>query len=255
MAMRRLMMTAAAMLLASAAATAQAKPADIASAVAASGRPAGDVALDAGRKPAEVLRFLGLEQGDHALDLFAGSGYYTEIMARAVGPRGLALGWDPANFMNDKNRAAWAELKARAPNSGLLVTPADALALPTDAFDFVLLHMVYHDTYWQSEKFNFPRLDPSAFLRTVYAATKPGGTVGVIDHVADAGGDTREVVDKLHRIDPARVRADFEAAGFVFEGGSELLRVPADDHAKNVFDPAVRGKTDRFVYRFSKPTR
>ena len=82
---------------------------------------------------------------------------------------------------------------------------------------------------------------------------KPGGTVGVVDHVAAPGGDTREVVAKLHRIDPAVVRADFERAGFLFDGESALLRNPADDHAKLVFDPAVRGKTDRIVYRFRKP--
>jgi predicted methyltransferase len=84
---------------------------------------------------------------------------------------------------------------------------------------------------------------------------KPGGTVAVIDHVAKPGGDTREVVEKLHRIDPAVVRADFERAGFVLEAQSEMLRVPEDDHSKNVFDPSIRGKTDRFVYRFRKPAR
>ena len=253
--MGRMTGMAAAVLLWTGCGAAEARPAAVAEAVTTPGRPEEARALDVSRKPAEVLRFLGLEQGDRALDLFAGNGYYTEIMARAVGPRGLALGWDPANFMNDKNRAAWAELKSRAPNSGLLVTPADALALPTDAFDFVLLHMVYHDTYWQSEKYRFPRMDPAAFLRTVYAATKSGGTIGVIDHVAAPGGDTREIVEKLHRIDPARVRADFEAAGFVFDGESDLLRVAGDDHSRNVFDPAIRGKTDRFVYRFRKPAR
>jgi predicted methyltransferase len=252
--MRRLTLAAAALLLGTAPLGAQARPADSAAAVASPGRPADAIALDASRKPAEVLRFLGLEQGDRALDLFAGSGYYTEIMARAVGPKGLALGWDPANFMNDKNRAAWAELKTRAPNSGLFVTPADALSLPDQAFDFVLLHMVYHDTYWQSDKYRFPRMDPAGFLRTVYASTKPGGIVGVVDHVGPAG-DTRDLVEKLHRIDPAKVRADFEAAGFVFEGESDLLHSAADDHSKNVFDPAIRGKTDRFVYRFRKPAR
>jgi predicted methyltransferase len=253
--MRRYTLAAAALLLGLTGGVATAKPADLAAAVASDGRPAEAVALDASRKPAEVLRFLGLEQGDRALDLFAGSGYYTEIIARAVGPKGLALAWDPANFMTDKGRASWAELKTRTPNTGLMVTPADAVALPSDAFDFVLLHMVYHDTYWQSEKYRFPRMDPAAFLRTVYSATKPGGIVGVVDHVAPAGGDTRDVVEKLHRIDPARVRADFEAAGFVFDGESDLLRMASDDHSKNVFDESVRGKTDRFVYRFRKPGR
>lgn len=82
---------------------------------------------------------------------------------------------------------------------------------------------------------------------------KPGGIVGVVDHVAPPGGDTREIVGKVHRIDPAVIRADFERAGFVFEAESNLLRNPADDHSKSVFDPAVRGKTDRAVLRFRKP--
>jgi predicted methyltransferase len=82
---------------------------------------------------------------------------------------------------------------------------------------------------------------------------KPGGIVAVIDHVAAPGGDTRAVVDKLHRIDPAVVRADFERAGFVLEAQSELLRVAEDDHVRNVFDPAIRGRTDRFMFRFRRP--
>jgi len=75
----------------------------------------------------------------------------------------------------------------------------------------------------------------------------------VIDHVANPGGDTRQVAQALHRIDPATVRSDFEAAGFVLEAESPLLRNPADDHKKNVFDPAIRLHTDRIVYRFRKP--
>ena len=81
---------------------------------------------------------------------------------------------------------------------------------------------------------------------------KPGGIVGIVDHVGPPG-DTREVVEKLHRIDPAVVKADFTAAGFTLEAESPLLANPADDHGKLVFDPSVRGKTDRFVYRFRKP--
>jgi predicted methyltransferase len=82
---------------------------------------------------------------------------------------------------------------------------------------------------------------------------KPGGTVAVIDHAANPGGDTRKVVEDLHRIDPAVIRADFERAGFVLDGQSDMLRNPADDHSLLVFDPAIRGKTDRAVLRFKKP--
>lgn len=237
-----------------AAAVAQAQPADTAAAVAAKDRPAEAVALDESRKPAEVLRFLGLRKGDRAADLMAGTGYYTEIMARAVGPKGAAVAWNP-RVLAEMGQAGWRNLRDRAPNAHMIVAPAAALPLAPESFDFVLMHLVYHDTYWESAQFKFPRIDPDAFLRTVFAATKPGGIVGVVDHAAAPGGDVRAVVEKVHRIDPARVREDFERAGFVFEAESDLLRVPGDDLSKNVFDKEIRGRTDRFVYRFRKPGR
>jgi predicted methyltransferase len=96
-------------------------------------------------------------------------------------------------------------------------------------------------------------MDPNQWLKAVYDAMKPGATVGIVDHVANPGGDTRETVEKLHRIDPAVIKADFERAGFVLEEQSDLLRNPADDHSLLVFDPKIRGNTDRAIFRFRKP--
>jgi predicted methyltransferase len=241
-------------------ATAQTAPADVRAAVAAPGRPAEAVALDESRKPVEVLKFLGLEQGDRALDLFTGTaapftrvGYYAEIMGRAVGPKGAVVAWEPANLLDDAGKENFAGLVSRVPNVHLISSTAADLTLDPASFDFVLMHLVYHDTYWENEQFQFPRMDPHAFLAKIFAATKPGGIVGVVDHVAAPGGDTRAVVRKLHRIDPAVLRADFELAGFKLEAESDLLRNPADDHSKLSLDPAVRGKTDRILYRFRKP--
>jgi len=230
-------------------------PADVAAAVSGPGRPDDQVKLDAVRKPVEILKFGGLHRGDIALDLFAGNGYYTEIMAKAVGPRGGVLAWEPAGFLNDKARAGWADLRKRAPNAGLIMVSSSAFTLPRDAFDFVMLHLNYHDVYWQSAKYSYGPLDPNAFLRTVYDSMKPGAEIVVVDHVATPGGDVRAVVEKLHRIDPAVVKADFKRAGFVLDGESTLLRNPADDHTKLVFDPSIRGNTDRVVYRFRKPRK
>lgn len=95
-------------------------------------------------------------------------------------------------------------------------------------------------------------MDPNAWLRTLNRAMKRGGIVGVIDHVASPNSDTRATVDKLHRIDPAVVRRDFQRAGFALVGTSNILRNPKDDHSLLVFDPKIRGKTDRFVYKFRK---
>ncbi len=200
-----------------------------------------------------MLHFLGLKKGDVAADIMAGSGYYSEIMARLVGPSGKVIGYDPKQFYDDKAKANWDALIAREPNVSVVAYPFDQFSAPADTFDFVMLHMVYHDLYWQSAKFGIPRSDPAAFVKAVYTATKPGGIVGVVDHVADPNDDTRATVEAMHRIDPAVIKADFEAAGFVLEASSDILRNPKDDHTKGVFDPAIRAHTDRVVYRFRKP--
>ena len=96
-------------------------------------------------------------------------------------------------------------------------------------------------------------MDPDAWLKNLYAAMKPGGIVGVVDHVASPNSDTRATVDKLHRIDPKVVAADFKRAGFKLVGTSDMFRNPADDHSLLVFDPKIRGKTDRAVFKFKKP--
>ena len=229
-------------------------PAGLAAAAATPGRPADMVALDASRKPVALLAFLGIRTGDRVLDVMGGQGYFAEIAAAAVGPKGAVLVIEPPAYLDDaKVKAGWDALIKRHPNVSLQATPPGAATLPAAGFDLVLMHLTYHDTYWESEKYKYPRMDPAAFLKKIYAATRPGGTVGVVDHVADPGGDTRAVADKLHRIDPAVIKADFKAAGFVLEAESPIYRIPADDHKTMVFDPAVRGKTDRVAFRFRRP--
>ncbi len=228
-------------------------PAYLQSALSAPGRPADAVALDAGRKPAEVLAFLGLKPGMAAADVMTGSGYWAEIMANAVGPRGKVTAFEPAQFYNDpEEQKVWKALTARRSDIDFVRYPFEAFTAGDRRFDAVMINLNYHDLYWESAKYGIPRTDPQAFLKQLYAAVKPGGVVGVIDHAGPAG-DTRAIVEKLHRIDPAVVKADFAAAGFKLEAESPLLANPADDHEKLVFDPAVRGKTDRFLYRFRKP--
>jgi predicted methyltransferase len=230
-----------------------AKAPDIAAAVAAPGRPAAATALDASRKPAEVLAFLGLKSGDKVADIMTGTGYWAEIIAPAVGKKGKVTAFEPNQFAADPDAVkAWDALAKRHPEINLVKYPFDAFTAAPGSFDFTIINLSYHDLYWESAKFGIPRTDPAAFVKTLYAATKPGGIVGIIDHVGSTG-DTRQTVEKLHRIDPAVVKADFTAAGFVLEAESPILANPQDDHSKLVFDPAIRGKTDRFVFRFRKP--
>src|SRR6185295_9778601 len=116
---------------------------DTAAAVSAPGRPKAATDLDAGRRPAEVLAFGGLERGDRALDLFTGSGYFAEIMGRAVGPTGSATAWEPANFLNARSREGLNAIKARTPNFSWFAAPANAFALPERAFDFAMINLNY----------------------------------------------------------------------------------------------------------------
>lgn len=226
-----------------------ARPGDYAAAIGFKDRPADAVAMDAARRPAEVLDFMGLKRGMTAYDMITGSGYYAEIMARAVGPKGHVVAYEPASFYT-RSKAGLDALTAREPNARI---ETDMRAsLPASTYDFAMIHLNYHDLYWESEKFGVPRVDPDQVLAALFTSMKKGGVVAVVDHVGPAG-DTRAVVDKLHRIDPETVKADFKRAGFVLDGESPLLRNPADDHTKNVFDAAVKGKTDRFVFRFKKP--
>lgn len=221
--------------------------------VAAADRPAEARALDESRKPAATLALLGLKPGMSVADIITGSGYWADIMAEVVGPKGRVTALEPEEFYADpKGKAKLDDLARRNPNLTVSAYPFKTLALPEKAYDAAIINLSYHDLYWESARFKIPRTDPAAFLATLFKAMKPGGKVLVIDHVGPAG-DTRAVVDKLHRIDPAVVKQDFAAAGFALAAQSDLLANPGDDHTKLVFDPAVRGKTDRFAFVFKKP--
>ena len=230
-----------------------AAPADVKASVAAtSARSEANIKLDESRKPAEVLKFLGLQKGMRVSDPFGGNLYWAEIMAPAVGPKGRVTIWQPQQFYSQKVYDNYTALKAKQPNVWMRVSPFEAPDLPANTYDFMLINLDYHDVYWESAKNGVVRMDPDQWLKTIYAAMKPGTVVGVIDHIANPG-DTRQTVDKLHRIDPAVVKADFKRAGFLLEGESDLLRNPADDHSLLVFNPDIRGKTDRFIFKFRKP--
>ncbi len=231
------------------AAQAPVSAAQIAAAIADPGRSADARKLDDGRKPAEMLAFSGLRRGDAVADWGAGGGYYSDLLADAVGPAGTvyAIGID-ANY----DAKAWAPLLARHANIRALFVPGTAQTLAPASLDVIFTNLEYHDLYWSSAKYHYPVRDVDAVLRNWFAALRPGGRVIVIDHAA-AGGDPRETADKFHRIDPARVRADFARAGFVADGESAALQRSDDPHTVAVFDPAVRGHTDRFAFRFVKP--
>lgn len=207
-----------------------------------------DALTDPALKRAEVIAFIGLKPGDKVADIFAGR--FVRALSVAVGPTGKVYAVEPAEIVK-LYPAAVNGLKAAiaAPeyaNVELLTPPINA-ALPA-GLDAVFIRQNYHDLH---DKFMGPA-DVPAFNKAVFAALKPGGVYVVLDHAAAAGSGLRDT-ETIHRIDPATVKAEVMAAGFVFDGESPVFANSGDDHTKNVFDPSLRGKTDQFLYRFRKP--
>jgi predicted methyltransferase len=202
--------------------------------------------LDPAWKAPEVVKFIGLKKGDKVADIVAGR--LTASLAEAVGPSGKVYAIETAEVVKHYPEALvhMKELASQSPNVIVSADPV-ATALPS-GLDAVFIRQNYHDLY---DKFMGPA-DVPAFNKGVFAALKPGGVYVILDHAAAAGSGI-EATDTLHRIDPARVKADALAAGFKLDGESSILANKGDDHTKNVFDPSVRGHTDQFLFRFKKP--
>lgn len=226
-------------------------PKAVAAAVADPARPPSDRERDANRKPAEMLAFAGVKPGDRVGDYAAGQGYFTRLFAAAVGPGGHVYATVPGPLFQYPNIVKGiAEIEAYAKDHpNVSVTAASALdsARYPEKLDVFWIAQNYHDL---KDPFMGP-VDVAAFNKAVYAALKPGGVYVVLDHVA-APGSPADVTDTLHRIEPATVRREVEAAGFRFVGESKVLANPADPHAKGVFDASIRGHTDQFLYKFRK---
>lgn len=220
-----------------------------AAAVADPARPDASRKMDEGRMPEAILAFAGFKPGDVIADWGAGGGYYSEMIADVVGPKGRVYAVNAPAFFKPE---AWDPLLKAHPNVMPLIAPAQAQSLAPGSVDAIFAHLEYHDLYFISEKFHHPKLDVPAVLANWYAAVRPGGQVIVIDHVA-LPGDPWENTNKYHRIDPEQVKRDLTSAGFVLEGESDVLHRSDDPHTVLVFDPSVRGKTDRFVLKFKKP--
>jgi predicted methyltransferase len=175
-------------------------------------------------------------------------GRLTASLAEAVGPTGKVYAVETAEVV--KGHAQVMEMmKALAAKSPNVIPSADPVSTPLPSgLDAVFIRQNYHDLY---DKFMGPA-DVPAFNKAVFAALKPGGVYVILDHAATAGSGIA-ATDTLHRIDPARVKADVLAAGFKLDAESSILANAGDDHTKGVFDPSVRGHTDQFLFRFKKP--
>jgi predicted methyltransferase len=227
-------------------------PPFVAAAVASPDRGA-EKGADSRRKVAEITNFSGIKPGDKVLELIPGSGYFTHVFSKVVGPKGRVYAVWPEPYAREavpdvKRLDAQSKTPAWG-NITVLIQPAPLLTAP-EPLDVVFTSQNYHD---YPDKF-MGKLHPSVFNRAVFKALKPGGTFIVIDHVAQPGSGMRDT-DTLHRIDPAIVRKQVQDAGFIYVGEYDGLRNKADDHKRTVFDKAIRGRTDQFAFKFRKPAR
>ena len=212
---------------------------------------AADRVNDDRRQMAAVMTFTQVKPGDKVLELVPGSGYWTRVFSVITGDKGHVYTVWPDQMLRfaQKSLDKWKELVKKAPytNVSLLTEPAADLSVP-EPVDLVYTCQNYHDYH---DPFMGP-VDMAAFNKKVFNALKPGGYFVIVDHVAPAGSGISDT-NTLHRIDPAVVKKEVEAAGFVFDGSSDALRNPKDPHTDKVFDKAIRGHTDQFIYRFRKP--
>ncbi len=217
-------------------------------------RPEKDTKQDVSRKPADMIAFSGIKSGDVVVDVWPGGGYWSRLFSKVVGPTGKVYAYVPAEITGFKSDPMGiAKVMAAEPGRGNIEVVSDPLASPPppefmNAANVVWTFENYHDFHDSFMK----GADVDAFNRAVFQILKPGGVYVIIDHAAEAGSGLKHTED-LHRIDPAALRAEVQKAGFVFDGESKVLADPSDPHTALVFDPKVRGKTDRFAYRFMKP--
>jgi len=210
-----------------------------------------EVAMYDSSKLIELSRFARVHAGSAVLDVWPGRGDWTRLFSDIAGPAGRVYTFVPAELAHFKSDPV-GQMRALAKEPGrenVEVVSADLLALPesSQSLDVVWLHLFYHDLH--TKLLQTRGATPAGFNRAVYERLKPGGLYIIIDHAAATGtGASR--TESQHRIDPATVRAEVETAGFVLDAQSTLLSSKDDPHSANVFDPSIKGETDRFAYRF-----
>lgn len=219
--------------------------------VTAADRSPEDRALDAGRKPVELLDFLGIQPGWRIADLGAGGGYTTELLKRAVGDGGAVYGQNSKKLLEMFLEKPWSARLAKPVMKGVVRMDRDFDdPFPRDMrpLDAVTMVLFYHDTVWLG-------VDREAMNKAVFAALKPGGVFVIVDHSARPG-DGIKVTDTFHRIEEDVVKSEVLAAGFVLDGEADFLRNKDDTRDWNDSPRAAgerRGTSDRFVLRFRKP--
>jgi predicted methyltransferase len=205
-------------------------------------------------KQSELIRFARIGAGSTVIDVYPGGGDWTRLFSEIVGTEGRVYSFVPAEVAHFKNDpVGLMRTLAKEPGrENVAAVSAELVAMPevTQPADVVWLHLFYHDLH--TALMQAKGATAAQFNRAVYGRLKPGGFYVIIDHAAAAGTGANDA-QSLHRIDPASVRVEVETAGFTLDAESDMLANKNDPHSMKVFDPSIKGETDRFVYRFVKP--
>ncbi|CAN5279750.1 class I SAM-dependent methyltransferase [soil metagenome] len=212
-------------------------------------RRAADRTNDIRRKPVEMLYFIGVNRGMNVLDLSAGGGYTSELLARTVGPKGRVIAQvaprpegPPPSFASLTERANSLTAGKIVPVLQKFETPVPA-DMASNNFELATMMFNYHDL-------GHLGVDRAQMNKAVFAALKPGSMYIIADHSGRPGTGISES-STLHRVEEGFVRKEVEAAGFKFIESAEFLRNPADPRDKNVPDNGQ--PKDEFVLKFVKP--
>lgn len=227
---------------------------DIAKALANPERSALDRERDARDKPQQVLELAGFKKGMVIADVFGGGGYYSEILSSAVGKKGKVLLINNPQYDAFTKKFVTARLADnRLPNVQYSVVPSESLGLTANSLDGALIIMSYHDLFYDDPE-GWPKIDNVAFIDQIVAALKPGGRFLIVDHSAKTDSGISDSKD-LHRIDEQYAIAELKARGLQWVGAIDVLRNKDDERSLSVFNPAIKGKTDRFVHVYQKPKK
>src|ERR1039457_4949580 len=205
-------------------------------------------------KLSELIRFARVDAGSTVIDVYPGDGDGPRLFSDVVGPEGRVFSFVPTEIA-DLKKDQVGRMRALAKEPGrenVEAVSADLVAMPeaTQPADVLWLHLFYHHLH--TTLIQARGATAAHFNRVVYHRLKPGGSYVIVDHAAAVGAGTSDA-QSLHRIEPASVREEVEAAGFVLDAESTMLANKDDPHSIKVFDPSIKGETDRFAYRFVKP--
>ncbi len=228
-------------------------PANIKAAIDNPNRKEENRARDADRKPGEVLAFFGIEEGMTVIDMASGGGYFTEIIAGAVGPEGKVVAHNTAGQRFDEQREALEAQYAPFGNIEIAaVERGEPLPYEDDTADIILLSLIIHHLHYEEEGGEVMPDRAARIYEDFKRVLKPGGVFAVIEHTA-APGSSRAESAAWHRAPEDIIKADVTSAGFEFDGGADI-HVNPDDDLKNVwFEVDLRGKTTRMVHRYISP--